>query len=151
MSRTGLLPALLLSLTLAMAGCGGDTEGDNEGDAQPEAISKADFTAQAEEICADGNAEISAGADALGEDPAQEQIEQFAADVIVPNLQAQHDDLAELGAPEGDEAEVESILDSLQEGIDAVEADPSLITSSDDPFAEASDLAAEYGLAACAE
>ncbi len=71
-------------------------------------------------------------------------------DVLVPNVQGQHDDIDALGAPEGDEDDVQAILDALQEGIDAVEADPSLITSSDDPLGEASDLAGEYGLTDCA-
>ncbi len=148
MTRTALLPALLLSLSLVAAGCGGDDDGGGGGDAEP--LSKADFTTQANKICADGNAELETDAEELGDEPTQEQIEQFAADTLVPNLQGQHDDLADLGAPEGDEDEVEAILDSLQEGIDAVEADPSLITSSDDPLAEASELAGEYGLTDCA-
>lgn len=147
MNRTALLPALLLSLSLVAAGCGGDDGGGGE-DAEP--ISKADFTTQADKICADANAEIEAEAEALGAEPTQEQIEQFAVDILVPNIQGQHDDIADLGAPEGDEDDVEAILDALQEGIDAVEADPSLITSSDDPLAEASELAGEYGLKECA-
>lgn len=147
MNRTALLPALLLSLSLVAAGCGGDDAKDDE---KAEPLSKADFTTQANKICADATAELEADAEELGDEPTQEQIEQFATDTLVPNLQDQHDDLADLGAPEGDEDEVEAILDSLQEGIDAVEADPSLITSSDDPLADASDLAGAYGLTDCA-
>jgi len=133
-------------LALMAAGCGGGDDGGE--DAAP--LSKADFTTQADKICADGNAELESEAEALGDEPTQEQIEGFAADVLVPNLQGQHDDIADLGVPEGDEDDVKAILDSLQEGIDAVEADPSLITSSDDPLAEASDLAGDYGLTECA-
>lgn len=146
MNRTSLLPALLLSLSLVAAGCGGDDEGGE--DAEP--LSKADFTTQANKICADGNDELQTEAESLGEEPTQEQIEEFAVDVLVPNVQGQHDDIDALGAPEGDEDDVQAILDALQEGIDAVEADPSLITSSDDPLGEASDLAGEYGLTDCA-
>jgi len=145
MNRTAALPALLLSLGLALTGCGG---GDEE--AAPEPISKADFTTQANKICADGSAELAAAADELGEDPTQEQIEGFASDTVVPNIQGQHDDIEALGAPEGDEDEVDAILAALQEGVDTTEADPSTITSGD-PFAEANELAGAYGLEDCAD
>ena len=147
MNRTALLPALLLTLGLAVSGCGG---GDGDEDAAPEPISKADFSTQADKICADATADLTAAAEALGEDPSQEQIEAFASDSLVPSLQAQHDDIEALGAPEGDEDEVEAILTALQEGIDTVEADPGSITSSE-PFGEASELAADYGLEECAD
>ena len=148
MNRTALLPAVLLTLSLAVTGCGGG--GSDDEDAAPEPISKADFSAQADKICADATADLTAEAEALGEDPSQEQIEAFASDSLVPSIQAQHDDIEALGAPEGDEDEVEAILTSLQEGIDTVEADPSTTTSGD-PFAEASELAADYGLEDCAD
>lgn len=147
MNRTAALPALLLSLGLALTGCGGG--GDDE-EAAPEPISKADFTTQANKICADGSAELDAAADALGDAPTQEQIEGFAADTLVPNIQAQHDDIEALGAPEGDEDEVDAILAALQDGVDATEADPSAITSGD-PFAQANELAGAYGLTDCAD
>lgn len=144
MKRTALLPALLLSLSLAATGCGGDEEAE-----EPAPISKADFITEAEQICTDGNEELQAAGEALGENPSQEQIAGFAADTMVPNIQEQHDDIEALGAPEGDEDEVTAILDALQEAIDAVEADPGSITSSD-PFTEANELATDYGLEGCA-
>lgn len=142
MTRTALLPALLLTFTLVACG------GDDEPEAEP--LSKSEFTTQANEICSDGNAELETAAAELGDAPSQEEIEGFATDTMLPNLQEQHDDLADLGAPEGDEDEISALLDSLQEGIDAIEDDPSLVTSSDDPLAEASELAGEYGLTECA-
>jgi hypothetical protein len=138
------LPALLLSLSLVAAGCGGDDEAD-----AAEPLSKSEFVTQADKICADGNADLETEAEALGDEPSQEEIEAFATDTLVPNLQAQHDDLDALGAPEGDEDEVQAILDALQEGIDALESDPAAVTSSDDPLAEASELAGDYGLEEC--
>lgn len=148
MNRTALLPALLLSVCLVATGCGGDDGGDDEKAAEP--LSKADFVTQADEICADGNAEIEAEAEAFPDEPSEEEIAQFADDILIPNIQGQHDDIDALGAPEGDEDDVQAVLDALQEGIDAVEADPNTLLSSDDPFTEANDLAGAYGLEECA-
>lgn len=158
MKSTAALPSLLLAVGLAAGGCGGgaDTTGsDPSSSSSPSsaapAISKVEFTDQANVICAKGSAEIEAAAKALGDSPTQAEIEAFAAGTLLDNVQAQHDAIAALGAPEGDEDEVNAILDSLQTGIEALKADPSIITSADsDPFAEANDLASRYGLSDCA-
>lgn len=148
-----LLPTLALGLGLALTGCGG-----NDGaDAKPSetttsaapAISTADFTEQANAVCSSGNAELQAAADALGDTASQDEIEAFASETLVPNIQGQHDDLEALGAPEGSEADVTAMLDSLQGGIDAVQADPSVITGDTNPFAEANGLAGGLGLTEC--
>lgn len=149
MTRSALLPVLLLSLSSLLVGCGGDDEPAATAP-EPEPLSKTEFVTQAEEICAEGNEELRTAAEDIPAEPSDEEVAQFAEDEFVPNLQQQHDDLAALGAPEGDEDTVQAILDSLQEAIDVVEDDPASLLSSDDPFTEASDLAEEYGLVECA-
>jgi hypothetical protein len=145
-----LLPALLLAAGLT--GCGGDDDpkkAEESSSAAP-ALSQADFLEQGNAICAAGNEEISTAADALGEAPGQEDIEGFTVDVLIPNVQGQHDAIDALGAPEGDEDTVDAILAALQDGIDALSDDPSLITQQDgDPFVEANQLASDYGLTEC--
>lgn len=145
---TALLPALLLLLSSLSVACGGDDE-KQAPSPQAEPLSKADFVAQADEICAEGNAEMVAAAESFSDAPSDEEITQFAEDVFVANTQQQHDDISDLGAPEGDEDEVQAILDALQSGIDVVKEDPTSLLSSDDPLREASDLAAAYGLVEC--
>ena len=148
MTRTPLLPALLLSLTLITAGCGDDTRGDVETKAEP--LTKAEFKTKANKICADGSAELQAAAEKLGEPSSKKEALSFVSDSVVPNIQAQHDDLAKLRPPEGDEAKVEDLLASLQQAIDSLEDNPkSMFTGQ--PFAEANDLAENYGLEKCAE
>ena len=148
MTRTALLPALLFSMSALLVACGGDDQADAPAP-EPEPLSKAEFVAQADEICAEGNQELETAAEDVSAEPTDEEIAEFADDVLVPNLQQQHDDLAALGAPEGDEDAVQAILDALQDGIDVVEDDPATLLSSDDPLEEATDLAAAYGLAEC--
>lgn len=154
------LAALSVSILLLVGGaCGGDDESDttsadeigtvtDEVSATP---TKAEFIAEADQICRAGNDELDAEANKLGADPTQAQKESFASDVLVPGVQDQIDSIRALGAPEGDEDEVEELLDEAQSGVDALEEDPSLITSDDDPFTEANDLAADYGLKVCSE
>ena len=145
MIRTALLPALLLSLT---AGCGDDTRGDAETKAEP--LTKAEFTTKANKICADGSAELQAAAEKLDKIRTKKEALSLVSGSVVPIIQAQHDDLAKLRPPEGDEAKVEDLLASLQQAIDSVKDNPkSLFTG--EPFAEANDLATSYGLEKCAE
>ncbi|MCW2845071.1 MAG: hypothetical protein JWN22_2987 [Nocardioides sp.] len=153
MTRTHLLlPTIALAVGLAVSGCGG--KDDSGAKADPSAsptlsITTADFTTQANAICAAGNTDIQTAAGALGDSPTQEQMDAFASDTLVPNIQGQHDGIEELGAPDGSEADVTAMLDSLQSGIDAVTADPSIISGDTDPFGEANDLAAGLGLTDC--
>ncbi len=88
-----------------------------------------------------------------GEQPTSEQIQQFAADTAIPNIQAQITALEALPAPSGDEEQVTAITDSAQEALDKLKSDPSLLSDSgaSDPFADVNKLAKEYGLDECAD
>ncbi len=102
------------------------------------------------EICADANAEAQAAAQdtfANGE-PSPDELEQFVQDTVIPSVGGQISDLEALGAPEGDEDQVNAIIDAVQQGLDEVEADPQAILQG--PFDEANRLAVDYGLTDCA-
>jgi hypothetical protein len=155
MKRSALfVPALALTVSLLAAGCGGSDDSAGKDDSAPEpaasAITSADFADQANQICADGNAEIDTAGDELGEAPSQEDVTAFATDVLVPNIQDQHDAIAELGAPEGEEDAVDALLAALQDGIDTLAADPTSITSDPGPFSDANAAASDLGLTECA-
>jgi hypothetical protein len=134
--RIGVI-ALVAALALAAAGCGGDDE------TTAEPLTKEEFITQADEICTEGNEEL-----ATEEQPDPENLDAFITDTLAPNLQEQHDGIAALGVPEGDEEEIESLLDNLQEGIDALEEDPNTLTEGG-PFVEVNRQATEYGLQVC--
>lgn len=141
------LSALALAVSLTVSGCGG---GDDKSSDAPASITKADFTEQADAICAAGDVTINAAADALGDTPTQAEIEAFATDVLVVSVQSQHDDIEALGAPDGDEDDITAMLDALQSSIDAVTADPASINAEGaDPFADANQMAQDYGLTDC--
>ena len=67
----------------------------------------------------------------------------FAEDVVIPNLQAQHDAIAQIRPPEGEEDAIASLLDEFQAGIDELAEDPENFVAStalEDAAAEAQAL-----------
>ena len=60
--------------------------------------------------------------------------------------------IRDLTPPEGDEDQITAIVDAADQGIDEIEADPAALTQGDEnPLAEASRLASEYGMKACGQ
>ena len=153
MKRNALwLLAAVLAIGLIAAGCGDD---DDDGDEGGDAPTKEEFIAEADQICSDGDAEIEAAAEETfgqsDQPPTAAEQEQFAADEVIPNIQEQVDGIDELTPPEGDEDQVQAIVDAAREGLEAGKEDPSLFLGNEDPLAEASQLARDYGLTACGE
>lgn len=160
--RTRLGACLLVgAISLVGASCGDDDDEattSSAGTATGAPLSKQEFIQQADQICADGNAEIeqAAGETFSGGRPSAEDQEAFFTDTVVPTGQRTIDDVRALTPPEGDEEEVTAFLDSAQSAIDEVEADPAALADveeggSSDPFAETNKLAKDYGFEECAE
>ncbi len=149
--------ALLAVLAFAAfaAGCGGSDGGDDS----TASITRSEFLARGNAICKKGNQEIDADFEAFAKENnlkqnqnlTDAQATEASNTILIPNVQDQVDKIGALGAPEGQEAEVDAILASAQKGIDELTADPTLIVQDGaDPFAEANKLSKEYGLVACA-
>jgi hypothetical protein len=149
------LAALAASGALALAGCGGDDDtsttasgaSETSGSSGP-ALTKAQFVAQADAICAAGDRTIEEAIKALGRggEPSPADLHQFSI-IAVPAIQQEVDAIKALPPPEGDEDEVKAILAAVQKGIDKIKSDPTSIES--DPLAEADRLAEDYGLEQC--
>ena len=153
MKRNALwLLVLALAMSLIAAGCGDD---DDDGDGGGDAPTKEEFIAEADQVCSDGDAEIEAAAEETfgqsNQPPTPAEQEQFASEQVIPNIEEQVDGVDELTPPEGDEDEIQAIVDAANEGLDAGRDDPSLFTeqAGEDPLAEASRLAQDYGLKVC--
>ena len=134
------LAALAAVSAMFAVGCGGDDE------AEP--LSKSDFIAQADEICKKGDTELADAATEAGLDQnsSEDEINGFITDEVLPNIQQQADDIDALGAPEGDEDDVQAIVDALNEAIAATEDD-----QNSDAFTDVNKLAQDYGLTACGQ
>jgi hypothetical protein len=147
-----LIAALAAAGAIAAAGCGGDDD-DNGSGLDTSDLSKEEWIVQANQICAEGDREAEAKAETFfagaseSKPPSEEQIAKFTREVAVPGIQAQIDGIRALGAPEGDEDEVEAFLDAGQEGVDAAKEDPAALEGG--ALDEATTLARQYGLEAC--
>ncbi len=131
-----------------VAGCGGGDDSTSTSAAAP--LTKDEFISQADQICADGDAAVTANQPDFGPSgPSADELNAFVTDTLVPNLQDQHDQIAALGVPEGDDGSVSELLDQLQSAIDGLESDPSSITTSKAAFDDVNQAAKDYGLKKC--
>ncbi len=158
--------ALALAAGSIAAGCGGGNDtttvsgASGATGAQGAPLTKDAFLAKANEICKQGNQSINQAGQqffkSLGlsqnQQPTSDQIQQFANQTAIPNIEAQITAIEALPAPSGDEDQVNAITDSAQQALDKLKADPSLLAgnSSNDPFADVDKLAKQYGLDECA-
>jgi hypothetical protein len=144
MRRHVLVGAALVMSVLGF-GCGDDDGGSD--------ISKDDFIEQANAICEAGSADLQEASEGFDENSTQEEIADFVTDVLVPNVRDQIDEIRDLGFPEGDEDELESIFDDTEEQLDEIADDPEAFIGADaeDPFADINQRMSDYGLTTCAE
>ena len=138
---------------LLVSGCGDD---EDEGGFSPvvsDPTSKVEFLRQADEICHSTESRIEAAADDLlaGKgDPDPAEVEEVALGIVVPALEAEIAAIGALEAPEGDEDEVQGILDATQAGIEEIEADPqALLDGAPKSLVKAEQLARRYGSTQC--
>jgi len=151
--RAAVLLIAALSAGLLIAGCGDDDEAS--GDAPP--ISKAAFVKRANAVCEERISRVVDQITASLKDPAQASKDgggkvaedELVSAAVVPALQSEVEEIRALGAPEGDEAQVEAILEATEEVIANAEAEPEVLTESKEPYKAPEKLATEYGLIAC--
>jgi hypothetical protein len=141
--------AVLVVLALAglVVGCGSSSSDNSTSTAS---LTKAEWIAKADAFCQAGNAQTNAaGRQQFGnQKPSQAQIQQFATATIIPGVQSQVDKIKALGAPAGDEQQVNTLISTVQADLDKAKSDPSLITHGN-AFADANKLAQQYGLKVC--
>jgi hypothetical protein len=146
-----LLIAGLLATGLIAAGCGDDDDDDGDGG---DVLTKQEFITQADALCTrEGQAVDEAERQQLGQNSSEAEAEEFITGTALPNIQGQIDGIRDLGAPEGEEDQVNAFLDEAQRALDAAEADPSLFAGEQgqDPFAKTRQLAMDLGLKKCAQ
>jgi hypothetical protein len=144
----------VVAIAAIVAGCGSS-------DDESSSLTKAQFVAQADAICKAGNAEIESEFEAFAkknnidenEEPSKAQKVELSETILAPNVTNQAEEIRALEAPSGDEDEVSAMLDSLDEGVEEVEANPQAPFESKqpNPFGPANKLAQEYGLKVCGQ
>lgn len=146
--KKGAVFALVAALAalLAFAGCGG-------GDDTTE-ITKAEFTKQANAGCKEHTKErdelfkqVSSEIDPSEVTRADQ--EDLISEVLLPPFEKDIENLKSLGAPAGDEQQVEEIIKAMEDAVKDVEAKPLVALRSSSQFAEARAAAVKYGLDDC--
>ena len=148
----------MLAGALAIAvvvGCGGGSDSSSDSSS----LTKAEFIKQADAICAKGGELLNKEVEDFGEendiDPnktTKEQQEELITEIVAANVQSQVDEIRTLGAPSGDEAQVETMLDTVEEGVEELESKPNLfLNKKTNPLTRGSDLADKYGLKVCGQ
>jgi hypothetical protein len=143
--RRSLYGGLLMVAVLGLValGCGG---GDDN-------LTKAEFIQQSDAFCKKGNKQIDAAAEKIfttKQQPSKAQLEQFASETLIPNIQGQVDDVRALNEPSEDEDQVNAVLDSAQAELDKGKEDPLYMTS-DKSFSETNKLGKQYGFKVCSQ
>ncbi len=138
--------AAVLALALMGAGCGGSST---------PSPSKAEFVKKAEVICKDNSAKIQKSFRSYineHEDlknPTKADYLDLVSTVLVPHIEEEIDELKALGAPKGDEDQVDAIIEAREAGVGAIETYPEEAVENNSAFKESSELARKYGLRYC--
>jgi hypothetical protein len=148
--------AVLLLTGLLVAGCGSSSSSSTETTAS---ISKAQFIAKGNAICIAGQKAQNVGFEAFAkahgisgnQEPSKAQGTELAETVFVPNIQHQINAVKALGAPSGEEQQVEEALETAQQALEKVEANPELVFAKASPFHEAGQQLHALGLTQCAK
>jgi hypothetical protein len=141
-----LLPLLLVGFTA----CGSDGGGGSGSDG--DALSAADFKAQANQICTDGNKALEDVTKDLDDDATPEEVGE-AVSKGLDLLSDQLDEIRDLRGPDELDADVEEVLDDTQDAIDTTKEkladDPEATLDGADPFADVSQRLTDLGLDVC--
>ncbi len=157
--RLTLLLAGVMALGVIAAGCG--SSDDSTGTTNVTVtITKDQLIAQGDKICKQGDKEIEEGFERYAEEnnlpdngePNKKQGIDLVETVIVPSVKTQAELIRGLGIPEGDEDEVEAMLDGLDEAVEEAEENPeSLFDEKSDPFGDPNQRAEDYGFKVCGQ
>lgn len=145
------LMALVVVGAVLVSGCGG---GEDTADAT-ETLTKAEFIEQGEVICKEVVKQREQAINKFGEENGfslqaanKKQLEELVTEVALPTLHQQTEKFRALGAPKGDEAQVDEIIVGWESATKEVEENPGLATEGD-PFDEADAQARAYGFKFC--
>lgn len=149
-ARVALALVPLMAVAVVSIGCGGDSGSESTTAGGETALTKEEWIARADAICAPGQQKISQAVNDLyrGPTPSQADLDQYAKDVLAATVQGDIDKIGQLPVPQGNEEQIDRILQAARDGVDQLEAE-GLDRSGGGPFIEANLLAQHYGLKTC--
>lgn len=142
------MAGVVLIVAVLVVGCGGGGS-----DSSTTALSKAQYVKQANAICKKGQQEREAAVNELAEKVkpgagAGELPKGGLVEAITPPLATMVEELAALPAPEGDEAQVEAIVEAYEKPVEEIEEDQNAAFNGE-LFKEATAKGVKYGLEDC--
>jgi hypothetical protein len=149
----------VLAVAIAAAGCG-SSDDSSDSTAAANGPTKTELIKQGDAICKQGDTEIDEGFERYAEEndipknqePNKAQGVEIVETVIVPSIKTQSELIRGLGAPDGDEDEIDAMLDSLDEAVEEAEENPeALFDEKSDPFGDANGKAEDYGFKVCGQ
>jgi len=134
-----------VAFALVVSGCGG---GSGSG-----SLTKTEFAKKADEICTRGESERGEVVKAASQKFSGKKVtgaeqEQVVVEAL-PSYEKATQKIKELGAPEGEEKQVEAFVEAMEEAAENVKADPGTATTGNIPFKKADELAEELGAKGC--
>jgi hypothetical protein len=138
-----------LATTALIAGCGGSGN---------DSISRAEYIKQADTICVkdrekrfgEASAYARSHASKLSKLTQPEEGEALLAEVFLPGMRKQIEDLEALEVPDADSAKIRAFFAAMQRGIAKIEAEPDVSKVAEGKtFSEANKLGGEYGFVEC--
>src|SRR4051794_12057334 len=132
---TTVATAAAVAVALVAGGCGDDSRSTTK----TTSSARADFLKRANAICARGAGKIKAANQQAfgGRQASPAEIRAFVSRTLLPDVQAQVDQIRALPAPSGDSAAVKKILDTAQKDIDTGKSDPALFLHNAPVFQDA--------------
>jgi len=136
----------LAAVALVVAGCGGGDETTS--------LTRAQFVKQGNAICKKQEDRRSKMIlDAVESAPKDKELPQSAQKALVlqtlPPYEEMAEELEDLGAPEGDEAKIEALVEAMEKAASNIKEEPLQVISNKGQYEEANDLAVKYGLTEC--
>jgi len=136
--------AAVVVIAAIAAGCGGSSDSTST-----TSLTKAEWVAKADAICAKGSQAINAAANQQfgNRKPTAADLNQFTAQTVIPSTQSQVNQIKALGAPSEIQSQVNDLIAKVQADLDKVKSDPTKITNTS--FADANAAANALGLKSC--
>lgn len=121
LSRPVVLLFMLLALLTPLMGCGGGGGAEVSTTVTTTTLSKAAYIARAGKLCAKAGERMLNGMTSTPADGSTEaaQMEELSESVLRPDVEMEIGELRELGAPAGDEKQIEAFLAEMQAGLEA--------------------------------
>lgn len=148
-SLMGVIAVFALAL-LGGCGSGSDSGSTDTGSSSSTAVestsmTKAEWAQQAQQICAKETNKVAGVVRKAIASGSEVKVE-----IVLPPVESMHEGLVALGAPEGEEAQVEEFLNALEADLEKAQAHPSAKTTElASDFKQSGDLAREAGIGAC--